>query len=560
MLGMIENMAMITQSPPLHTPANSYRDSGKGHFRGMLKDAVDRTSSPRRSKNPANAKKSPTDTPADNAAAAQTAGMTATVPNVDQPPDTTPQGTDTEATVQPLSGSPPPQKVDVVDAPLSKLPVLPTDLTPDTMNNSHYGVGMTAEEYAAYIAAKNTGETEATPPPTQETATVETPATNPVGSQNVTTKQTVLQQADAATTTVLPTAGSPLTAPAQTGVTAPPQTDSAAIPDGDDGKVIVHVQSATNPTAGTDEKQAIEAEKSTTPANQTGKLATEPEKAGSAFGDRVGQAARQLADLRMSKGYQGTTTPDSKTGTAANTATGTASNTATATKNTTKATAEITTAPPEAQIKGTEPQTRVEQHPGRVAQTQSAEEETTPETTVAEMNATPPRASFSDAVGRILDRQHVAETSPAGQIETEILKNMENQKMEFRMQLQPADLGKVDVRMVLESGKLVVEIISSAKTNEMLARQADSLATALRLDNPELSSVQVVTETAQSGTAYLENALTGGDAYAGRQNSESHHTANPASQTQRQSETEELIGADTFIRQAVLSRTLDYSI
>jgi hypothetical protein len=329
-------------------------------------------------------------------------------------------------------------------------------------------------------------------------------------------------------------------APAST-VANPPETP--VIPE-NGGKTIVQVQSAATTPAETAEQQTANLAKPADTATQTEQPAPTPEKAENPLGDRVSQAMQQLAALRATKG-QTVTTGTSQTAAAAKTA-----------AKTTAATETITT--PVTETKATEATTRTEQNPDHGAESQVAKEEKPTTATTAEMNATPPRTTFNDLIGRILGKQEVAETSPAKQIEAEILTNLENQKMEFRMQLQPADLGKIDVRMVLESGKLIVEIVSTAKTNEMLARQADSLAATLRLDNPELSSVQVVTQTAQSGTAYLENALQGGDTSPGRQNSEGRQTAPQT--PQHQSETEERIGADTLIRLGILSRTLDYSI
>jgi flagellar hook-length control protein FliK len=378
---------------------------------------------------------------------------------------------------------------------------------------------------AETVAKPTTAPAPASPPPQNAPAIPESDGKAVVQVQSETV---------AAGTEAKPT---PDTAPA-----SPPPQNTPAIPESD-GKAVTQVQTDTT-AAGTTDQPTADTAKSTAPANRPANATPEPQNTASTWSDKVSQAARQLADLRMAKGYQGATVPDSKANTAANTVPAT----------------ETAAAPPVTGPTRTEPLTRTEQHPDRAAQPRTDKEEQPAETATAALNATPPRTSFADAVGQILHRQSAPETSPTRQIETEILKNLDAQRTEFRMQLEPAELGKIDVRLVLESGKLMVEIVSTAKTNEMLARQADSLAAALRLDNPELSSVQVVTETAQSGTAYLENALHGGDTAAGRQNSEGHHPANQTPQSQRQSETEERIGEDMLVRLGILSRTLDYSI
>lgn len=95
----------------------------------------------------------------------------------------------------------------------------------------------------------------------------------------------------------------------------------------------------------------------------------------------------------------------------------------------------------------------------------------------------------------------------AEQINTEIVRNLENRKMEFRMQLQPEELGRIDIKMALEGGKLMIEIAASAKTSELLNRQIDNLVASVRYGSPELTDLQVVTATAENGTAYLDSAM-----------------------------------------------------
>lgn len=96
---------------------------------------------------------------------------------------------------------------------------------------------------------------------------------------------------------------------------------------------------------------------------------------------------------------------------------------------------------------------------------------------------------------------------PAQQIQAQVIENLEKDTMEFRMQLSPQELGKIDVKMVLESGRLTVEIISAAtRTNELLSRQTEALAATLRASGVNLQSVQVVT-SAQQADSHLEQSL-----------------------------------------------------
>lgn len=82
----------------------------------------------------------------------------------------------------------------------------------------------------------------------------------------------------------------------------------------------------------------------------------------------------------------------------------------------------------------------------------------------------------------------------AEQVKAQLIQNLETEKMEFQMQLKPKELGKVDVKMILESGKLSVEISAvNPKSAEMLARQAESLVASLKESGIDVSSVNVVT-------------------------------------------------------------------
>jgi len=80
------------------------------------------------------------------------------------------------------------------------------------------------------------------------------------------------------------------------------------------------------------------------------------------------------------------------------------------------------------------------------------------------------------------------------QIRAQVAENIEKEKMEFRMQLNPHDLGRINIKMVLEGGKLAIEIMAlNPKATEMLMRHTEGLAASLRTGNMEVSSVNIVT-------------------------------------------------------------------
>ena len=80
------------------------------------------------------------------------------------------------------------------------------------------------------------------------------------------------------------------------------------------------------------------------------------------------------------------------------------------------------------------------------------------------------------------------------QIRAQVTRNIEQERMEFRMQLNPQELGRINVKMILEGGKLAVQITAfNPKAADMLTRQADGLIAALKTGNMEVSTVNIVT-------------------------------------------------------------------
>lgn len=93
------------------------------------------------------------------------------------------------------------------------------------------------------------------------------------------------------------------------------------------------------------------------------------------------------------------------------------------------------------------------------------------------------------------------------QIRAQVTENLNRTNMEFRMQLQPQELGKIDVKMVIEGGRLAVEIMAAGtRTTDLLKGQVDSLVHALRLHTGmEIQSVQVV--QAQNTSSHMDGAF-----------------------------------------------------
>ena len=98
-----------------------------------------------------------------------------------------------------------------------------------------------------------------------------------------------------------------------------------------------------------------------------------------------------------------------------------------------------------------------------------------------------------------VDAQSVDTVEPYRQIQTEILSKLEQKgPSEFKMQLQPENLGQIDISLKLSDGKLVIDILAAnSKTQELLAGQVDKLISSmgLQLQNVKVESVQVGQQT-----------------------------------------------------------------
>jgi flagellar hook-length control protein FliK len=93
--------------------------------------------------------------------------------------------------------------------------------------------------------------------------------------------------------------------------------------------------------------------------------------------------------------------------------------------------------------------------------------------------------------------QSVGANEPYSQIGNEILTKLEQKgPAEFRMQLEPEDLGQIDIKLKFSEGKLMIDILAaSARTQALLTSQVDKLISSLGLQNVHVESVQVSGQT-----------------------------------------------------------------
>ncbi|MEG2295729.1 MAG: flagellar hook-length control protein FliK [Oscillospiraceae bacterium] len=83
----------------------------------------------------------------------------------------------------------------------------------------------------------------------------------------------------------------------------------------------------------------------------------------------------------------------------------------------------------------------------------------------------------------------------AQQVTTALKTALVGEKMEFTMQLQPHTLGKLIVKMVMESGKLSVSIVAqNAETQKLLASQISILEQTLKTDNIKIQTFELQNE------------------------------------------------------------------
>lgn len=89
--------------------------------------------------------------------------------------------------------------------------------------------------------------------------------------------------------------------------------------------------------------------------------------------------------------------------------------------------------------------------------------------------------------------QPVETTEAYSQIKDEILTTLEKKgPTEFKMQLQPENLGQIDVSLKISEGKLIIDIMADrSQTQALLTGQVDKLISSMGLQNVKVESVQV---------------------------------------------------------------------
>lgn len=91
---------------------------------------------------------------------------------------------------------------------------------------------------------------------------------------------------------------------------------------------------------------------------------------------------------------------------------------------------------------------------------------------------------------------------PYQQISFEILDRLEKKGGgEFKLQLEPENLGQIDIKLKWSDGKLIIDILAfSPKTHALLASQVDKLVMNLGLQNVQIEQIQV-SQSADNGVS-----------------------------------------------------------
>lgn len=102
-------------------------------------------------------------------------------------------------------------------------------------------------------------------------------------------------------------------------------------------------------------------------------------------------------------------------------------------------------------------------------------------------------AAARETAEAFLPGQTVESAQPYSQIRDKILTKLEQSgPTEFKMQLDPEDLGQIDIKLKLAEGKLTIDILAlNAKTQALLTGQVDKLIASMGLKNVVVESVQV---------------------------------------------------------------------
>jgi flagellar hook-length control protein FliK len=85
--------------------------------------------------------------------------------------------------------------------------------------------------------------------------------------------------------------------------------------------------------------------------------------------------------------------------------------------------------------------------------------------------------------------------TPANQVEAKITEEIGTGRTEFEMQLNPQELGKVSVRMILENGRLAIQLEAATQAAmQSLRRESEVLLASLRIQGVQVENITVVQE------------------------------------------------------------------
>jgi len=123
----------------------------------------------------------------------------------------------------------------------------------------------------------------------------------------------------------------------------------------------------------------------------------------------------------------------------------------------------------------------------------NTEESLPAENEVTLSNLGKPGALASESIGLNVEPSKVEKPAVYSQIADEIVTTLEKKgPCEFKLQLNPAELGEIDIKIKISDGKLSIDIISARQeTQELLSSQVDKLTTKLGIQNFHVENIQV---------------------------------------------------------------------
>lgn len=94
----------------------------------------------------------------------------------------------------------------------------------------------------------------------------------------------------------------------------------------------------------------------------------------------------------------------------------------------------------------------------------------------------------------------IARAEPYSQISESIISKLEQKgPLEFKMQLEPRELGEINIKLKMVKGKLTIEISAvNSETQTLLASQVDKLIAGMGLRNVQVESIQISQQMLQS--------------------------------------------------------------